>query len=90
VTTLCSSVSRFQLLNLLLDLLCSDVSVESPFSSYIQVREARPYHIFGRICLFDEYIMTERPVCEYNRLKMPVGLCGCVWVTVTRKNSGGH
>jgi len=29
-------------------------------------------------------------VCENNRLEMPVGLRGCVWVTVARKNSGGH
>jgi len=39
---------------------------------------------------FDEYMMFERPVCEYNRSEIPVGLHGCVWVIVARKNSGGH
>jgi len=34
--------------------------------------------------------MIERSVCEFNRLKMPVELCGCGWVAVTRKNSGRH
>jgi len=77
------STLRFDVLDRLL-------SVRSLLFSYVQVREARPYHIFGKICLFDEYMMIERPMCEYNRLKMPVGLCGYVWVTVTRKNNGGH
>jgi len=60
------------------------------FASSFQVREARPHHIFDRICLFDESMMIERSVCEFNWLKLHIGLCGCVWVAVTQKNSGGH